>query len=329
MNQRRERAAGGRGWQRWSWLCLGILGCLAAASAGDAVQINGRIRQAAALLLGGVGGTAPAPETNPGYSAVLQRQAIEGIGSPQGLSYSADRRSLFTVLENEQAIAELDLCGRLLRRIPVRADHPLEEVTALSGGSILLSFANTNRISLLQLPQGPARLDTTEGLELDVRQGDNPVEAEEIAWDPTRQQLYLASKDYPPRLYRTTFKLNDWRRRPRGSHPLEVQEWLSANQVLAFMPDITALAYAEARRELLLLSDETRDIVAVSEARQLRPYLKLEAGSAGLEERVRSPEGMAIARDASLYLISDPAGVYLYRFYPELGLGRQSLCSPA
>ncbi len=327
MTQRRDRAAASRNRQRWSWLCLGILGCLAAASVGDAARINGRLRQVASLLLGSLGGKATAPEANPGYSAVLQRQPIEGIRSPQGLSYSADSRSLFTVLENEQAIAELDLCGRLLRLIPVRAEHPLEEVTALEGGSILLTFTNTNRISLLNLPQGQARLDTAQGLDLDLRQGGTPVEVEEIAWDSAGQQLYLASKDYPPRIYRAAFQLNEWRRRPRGSHPLQAQEWLSANQVLAFMPDITALAYAEARQELLLLSDETREIVAVSEARQLRPYLKLEAGSAGVEERIRSPEGMAIARDASLYLISDPAAVYLYRFYPELGLGRQSLCS--
>jgi uncharacterized protein YjiK len=294
---------------------------------GDAVQVNGRLRQAAALLLGALGGAAPTPAANPGYSAVLQRQPIAGIRSPQGLSYSADSRSLLTVLENEQAIAELDRCGRLLRRIPVRAEHPLEEVTVLGGGSILLSFKNTNRISLLNLPRGAVSLDTAQGLDLDLRQGGSPVEAEEIAWDPAGQQLYLASKEYPPRIYRATFQLREWRRRPRGSHPLQAQEWLSPNQVLPFMPDITALAYAEARRELLLLSDETRDIVAVNGTRQPRPYLKLDAGNAGLEQRIRSPEGMAIAEDASIYLISDPAAVYLYRFYPELGLGRQSLCS--
>jgi uncharacterized protein YjiK len=326
MNQRRGGPAGSRDWQRWSWLCLGLLGCLAAASFGDAVQVNGRLRQAAALLIGRLGGSAAAPVSNPGYSAVLQRQSIEGVLSPEGLSYSASSRTLLTALENEQAIAELDLCGRLLRRIPVLAEHPLEEVTALSGDAILLSFANTNRISLLSLPRGSASLDASTGLQLDLRQGSTPVEPDEIAWDPASQTLYLASNDYPPRIYRSSFKLSEWRQRPPGIHPLQTREWLSADQVLAFMPDITALAYSEAGQELLLLSDETRQIMAVTEARQLRPYLNLEAGIAGLEEKIRSPEGLAIARDASLYLISDPAEVYLYRFYPELGLGRQSLC---
>jgi uncharacterized protein YjiK len=326
MNKRSSRSPRRRNKQRWSWLCLGLLASLAAASLGDAVQINGRLRRATTMLIGGTGGDSAAPEANPGYSAVLQQQPIRGIRSPQGLSYNAETRTLFTVLEDEQAIAELDLCGTVLRRIPIDAEHPLEEVTALSADTILLSFTNTNLISLLALPRGTASLDTSKGVQLDLRQGSQSVEAEEIAWDPTGQHLYLASKDYPPRIYRSEFKLSEWQQRPDGSHPLQTREWLAAKQVLAFMPDITALAYSQARQELLLLSDETREIVAATKARQPRPYLKLEKGNAGLDEKIGSPEGMAIAKDASVYLISDPAKVYLYRFYPELGLGRQSLC---
>lgn len=328
MNPLRSKRAGSWTRQRWSWLCLTALASLAAASLGDTLQINGRLREAAALLIGRFGRDSDAVIDTPGYSAVLQRQPIQGIRSPQGLSYSSDNRTLLTVLEDEQAIAELDLCGRLLRRIPVKAEHPLEEVTALSDNTILLSFTNTNRISLLTLPRGVATsLDTSKGLHLDLRQGVTPIEAEEIAWDPAGQHLYLASKDYPPRIYRSSFRLSEWRQRSQASYPLQSQVWLSSEQVMEFMPDITALAYSGARQELLLLSDETRDIVAVTEAREARLYLRLEAGSAGLKEKIRSPEGMAIAKDASVYLISDPAGVYLYRFYPELELGRQSLCS--
>ena len=313
--------------QRWSWLCLAVLASLAAASLGDAIQINGRFRQATAMLLGGSGGAPSAVETIPGYSAVLQRQPIQGIRSPQGLSYKANSRTLLTVLENEQAIVELDLCGTVLRRIPVNTEHPLEEVTALGDETVLLSFANTNRISLLTLPRGEDPVDTSTGLHLDVRQGGTSIEAEEIAWNPATEQLFLASKDYPPRIYTSEFALSEWLRRTKGSYTLQAREWLSSQKILAFMPDITSLAYSQSRRKLLFLSDETREILAVDDGGQPRLYLQLEKGSAGLDEKIRSPEGMAVAGDGSLYLISDPANVYLYRFYPQPGLTRQIACS--
>jgi uncharacterized protein YjiK len=326
MNRPQGKPGSNPGEPHWSWICLTLLGALAAATLGDALQINGRLRQAAGLLVGYPENDPSSVQSNSGYSAVLQRHPVAGLPSPQGLTYNADTRTLFTVVENEQAIAELDLCGTLLRRITVKAAHPLEEVTALSDGHLLLSFANTNTISLLTLPADAASADSTTGLQLDVREGTNQIEAEEIAWDSKGQRLFLASKEYPPRIYQARFNLNDWRNRRRGTHRLQTNEWLASGRILSFMPDITALAYSEPRGELLLLSDETRDIVAVSEGAQPRKYLDLNKGSAGLEEKIRSPEGMAIASDASIYLISDPAEVFLYRFFPETGLSRQSLC---
>lgn len=326
MNQPEGRPGGNAGQPRWSWICLSLLGVLAAATLGDALQINTRLRLATDMLLGSPGSDAASLQNDNGYSAVLQRQPIAGIGSPQGLSYSADTRTLFTVIEQEQAIAELDLCGTLLRRITVTAKHPLEEVTALGAGHLLLSFANTNMISLLTLAVDAETIDTTTGIQLDVRTGDNRIEVEEIAWDSAGQRLFLASREYPPRIYQAPFNLNSWHNRGIGNYRLRTEEWLAAKQILPFMPDITALAYSEHRRELLLLSDETREIVALTQGGKLRTYLQLKEGSAGLNHKIRSPEGMAIASDASIYLISDPADVYLYRFFPEKGLGSQSLC---
>lgn len=327
MNTQRRGLRATRSQQRWSWICLSVLAILVAASLGDAVQVNNRVRQAAAILLGDPRRERTPSEIKPSYSAVLQRQPIQGIRSPQGLTYNKDTQTLLTVLENKQAIAELDLCGHVIRRVQINTPYMLEEVTALSSDMVLLSFGNTNTIALLQLPTGSATVDGSSALLLDVRdEGGNRVEVEEIAWDSDGKQLFLANKEYPPRIYQTSFHPDYWKGLIRGARTLRISEWLSSKQILPFMPDITALAYSEAKRELLILSDETREIISVSTEGRVRAYLKLDKGSANLQERVRSPEGMAIAKDASIYLISDPADSYIYRFYPSVGLGQQSWC---
>ena len=311
---------------QWSQICLAFLAVLVASTLGDALQVNRQLRGVVGWLLGSPASERAALPSAPGYSAVLQRQLVQGVAAAQGLSYSSESGTLFTVLEHEQLIAELDVCGTVLRHINVKADQRLEEVTALSAGLKLITLANRPEILLLSLPEGEQSVDVTKAIQLDVRDGEMPIEAEEVAWDSSGNRLFFAVGDYPPRVYMAPFNLAEWRRKPPGVYRLEAREWIPSKQILVFMPDISALAYSAARGKLLLLSDETREIVSFDHGRKAKRYLRLEEGSAGLEQKIRSPEGMAIAGDASLYLISDLDHVFLYRFLPEVGLGRQSLC---
>ena len=312
--------------QRWSRICLALLAILLAGSLGDALKINRRLRHAASILLGSPRSQLTALSSATGYSAVLQRHRITGMVAPKGLSYNVETGTFFTVLERDQVIAEFDVCGVLLRRIQINTKHELEEVAALGSGLKLLTLAKTPRMLLLPIRDGATSADLSKAIQLDVRDGETPVEVEEVAWDPVGNRLFLGASEYPPRIYVAPFRLAEWLRRAPGDYRLQASEWLAAKDVLALMPDITALAYSAARGRLLILSDETREIVSVGEERRPAKYLQLEPGTAGLEAQVRSPEGMAIAGDASLYLISDPDDVYLYRFIPEVGLGRQSFC---
>ncbi|MCU0529738.1 MAG: SdiA-regulated domain-containing protein [Cyanobium sp. Prado107] len=304
-----------------------LLIALAAATVGDALRINERFRNAAAAVIQTLGGGPQPSQQGPGYSAVLQRQRIEGAADPQGLSYNPSTRTLLTVLGHEQAIAELDRCGVILRRITVPSTDSLEEATAISDQHVLLSFADTSTIALVSLEAGQSSIDPASGVQIELIEGGTAIDVEEIAWDGDGKRLFLASKEYPPQIYSASFDLQAVQASKGRTHRLKAHTWLRPDRILPFMPDISSLAYSPARGELLLLSDETRDIVAVTGDRSVKPFLRLQRGAAGLSEPIRSPEGMAIASDASIYLISDPDAVYLYRLFPEEGLSRQSTCN--
>lgn len=306
---------------------LTLLIALAAATVGDALRINEHFRNAAAVVIQTLGGGPQPSEQGPGYSAVLQRLPIKGATDPQGLSYNPTTQTLLTVLGHDQAIAELDRCGVILRRVTVQSTYSLEEATAISEQHLLLSFANTNTIALVSLEAGQSSIDMASGVQIELIEGSTPIEVEEIAWDGDGKRLFLASKEYPPQIYTAFFDLKDVQASKGHKHRLKAHKWLRPDRILPFMPDISSLAYSPARGQLLLLSDETREIVAVTEDRSVQPFLRLQRGTAGLSEPIRSPEGMAIASDTSIYLISDPDAVYLYRLFPEEGLSRQSTCS--
>lgn len=308
-------------------VCLVLLAAIASATLGDALQINKRVRTAAEAVVQHRDNDQRPGQSSPAYSAVLQKQIVMGAKSTQGLSYNQETGTLLTVLENEQAIAELDRCGVVLRHIDIQTDNPIEEISTLEEGYALLTFANTNTITLIRIPKDSTSLTTQEGIQLNLQDGKRTLEIEEVTWDRNQKRIFLASREYPPRIYWAQFDLKELKSRKYGPHKMQASEWIQTERIQKFMPDITALAYSSVNRQLLVLSDETREIVSVDEDRVARPYLQLEQGTAGLEATIRSPEGMTIATDGSIYLISDPDNVYLYRFYPEIGLTRQMSCN--
>jgi uncharacterized protein YjiK len=231
---------------------------------------------------------------------VLQHQPVQGIQRPQGLTYHPDTQTLFTVLPQQQALAELDRCGNLLRRISVRNGTRLGAAIAAGQGVVLFSLANTSQLLLVPLPQGATQIDGSDGIQLEVRDDTQPIAIAAMAWDRAQRQLYLSSASGLPRLYRTAFDGNVWSGRRNNPQRLTVREWLPEERILPVMPAITALAMDEERSELLLLSGTTHQLVRASPQGLLRLDLSLTRGNAGLEPGIRDPQGLAAANDGSL-----------------------------
>ncbi|RMW11265.1 hypothetical protein ALO99_04730, partial [Pseudomonas coronafaciens pv. porri] len=74
------------------------------------------------------------------YRVVTEGQVITGLEDDvSGLSYDPDRKSLFTVTNQNAELVELSLDGRVLRRIPLVGFGDAEAVEYISPGLYVIS----------------------------------------------------------------------------------------------------------------------------------------------------------------------------------------------
>ncbi|EPN42650.1 hypothetical protein A245_34853, partial [Pseudomonas syringae pv. actinidiae ICMP 19096] len=84
------------------------------------------------------------------YRAVTEGQVIVGLEDDvSGLSFDPDRKSLFTVTNQNPELVELSLDGRVLRRIPLVGFGDAEAVEYISPGVYVIS--DERQLRLIQI----------------------------------------------------------------------------------------------------------------------------------------------------------------------------------
>lgn len=245
------------------------------------------------------------------YRAVIEGQVIEGLGDDvSALSYDPDRKSLFTVTNQRNAIAELSLDGRTLRRIPLIGFGDSEAVEYISPGVYVISDERRQRLIKVQIDDKTESLDaaTAEQLTLGIDAGGNKG-YEGLAYDSKGKRLFIAKEREPVQIIEV-------RGFPRSDSSVpDVVEVTSDNERNArlFVRDLSSLQFDENSGHLLVLSDESQQIVELDTKGRPVGSGSLTAGQMGLRKSVPQAEGLALDEHGTLYVVSEPNLFYVFR----------------
>ncbi|KPC25204.1 SdiA-regulated [Pseudomonas syringae pv. cilantro] len=84
------------------------------------------------------------------YRVTTEAHVLDGLKDDvSGLSYDPDRKSLFTVTNQNAQLIELSLEGRVLRRIPLTGFGDAEAIEYISPGTYVIS--DERRLRLIQI----------------------------------------------------------------------------------------------------------------------------------------------------------------------------------
>jgi uncharacterized protein YjiK len=245
------------------------------------------------------------------YRAVVEGQPIEGLEDDvSALSYDPDRKSLFTVTNQRNAIAELSLDGRTLRRIPLIGFGDSEAIEYISPGVYVISDERRQRLIKVQIDDTTQSLDaaTAEQLTLGIDAGGNKG-YEGLAYDSKGKRLFIAKEREPVQIIEV-------RGFPKvgGDAPdiVEVTADRKRNSRL-FVRDLSSLQFDERSGHLLALSDESKQIVELDTEGHPVGSGSLAGGSMGLSKSVPQAEGIAMDDQGTLYLVSEPNLFYVFR----------------
>lgn len=244
-------------------------------------------------------GDKPSALTLSGYKAVIQQKPIAGIKSNlSGLTYSAEDRMLFAVINNPPELVWLTTEGQLVGRMPLQGIHDPESIAWSGGNQFQIGSEEEGAVYKTQvdIQRGVMQIISVklEGYDKAKNKG-----LEGTAWDAKNERLYAAKEKKPIVIKAVEVRKNTI----TSSLP---------STVTASISDVSGLEYYAPTDSLLVLSDESKMILEVSSEWRVRDRLFLTAEWSGLREDIPQPEGIAMDDDDNLYIVSEPNLFYKF-----------------
>lgn len=222
------------------------------------------------------------------YKAVIQQKPVAGVKSNlSGLTYSAEDRMLFAVINNPPELVWLTTEGQLVGRMPLQGNQ--FQIGSEKDGAVYKTQVDIQRgtmqiISMVKL----------EGYDKAKNKG-----LEGTAWDAKNERLYAAKERKPIMIKEVEMSKNGITR-------------ALPSAITASVSDVSGLEYHAPTDSLLVLSDESKMILEVSSEWRVRDRLFLTAEWSGLRDDIPQPEGIAMDNENNLYIVSEPNLFYKF-----------------
>ncbi|POP99449.1 DNA-binding protein [Pseudomonas syringae pv. syringae] len=245
------------------------------------------------------------------YRVVTQAQVIDGLQDDvSGLSYDPDRKSLFTVTNQNPELVELSLDGRVLRRIPLVGFGDAEAVEYISPGTYVISDERRLRLIQIHVDDNTKSLDAAQAEQLTLgitASGNKGYEG--LAYDSVGKRLFVARERDPVQIIEV-------RGFPRTNSEAPGNLQVISNSKRdgrLSVRDLSSLQFDETSGHLLALSDESKRILELDTSGHPIGSGSLAKGAMGLSKDVPQAEGMAMDAEGTLYLVSEPNLFYVFR----------------
>ncbi|MFI8480251.1 SdiA-regulated domain-containing protein [Pseudomonas sp. NPDC078700] len=250
----------------------------------------------------------------PDYRVSIEAKKIEGLDEDiSALTFDPDRRTLFTVTNQDAQLIELSLDGRVLRRIGLKGFGDAEAVEYISPNVFVITDERRQLLLKVKIDDSTQQLNAeqAEQLSLSVGAGGNKG-FEGLAYDSVGKRLYVAKERDPVRILEITgFAENN----TKQTYSVHVVDNAKRDKGL-FVRDLSSLQFDERTGHLLALSDESRLVLELDVDGKPISTLSLLRGQNGLKKTVPQAEGIAMDDNGVLYLISEPNLFYVFEKAP-------------
>lgn len=252
------------------------------------------------------------------YEVVVEALPLPDIENVSALTYNEERKTLFTVTNQDPELIELSLEGAILRRIPLYGFEDPEAIEHIEHSRYIISEERQQRLYKVRLDETTEWLNATDykHLTLGIGRSGN-LGFEGLAWDKKGTRLFVA-KEKPVRIYEI-----------QGFPAAHADAGNNMTQTLAiaitddpqrdrrlFVRDLSSLHYDMRSGHLLVLSDESKLILELDIMGHPISKLSLARGQNGLKQSVPQAEGLAMDENGTIYLVSEPNLFYVFKKRP-------------
>ncbi len=234
------------------------------------------------------------------YKAVIQQKPVAGVESNlSGLTYSAEDRMLFAVINNPPELVWLTTEGQLVGRMPLQGIHDPESIAWSGGNQFQIGSEKDGAVYKTQVDIQRGTMQIISMVKLEGYDKAKNKGLEGTAWDAKNERLYAAKERKPIMIKEVEMSKNGIIR-------------ALPSAITASVSDVSGLEYHAPTNSLLVLSDESKMILEVSSEWRVRDRLFLTAEWSGLRDDIPQPEGIAMDNENNLYIVSEPNLFYKF-----------------
>ncbi|ECL3877458.1 hypothetical protein FSZ35_11175 [Salmonella enterica subsp. enterica] len=234
------------------------------------------------------------------YKAVIQQKLVAGVKSNlSGLTYSAEDRMLFAVINNPPELVWLTTEGQLVGRMPLQGIHDPESIAWSGGNQFQIGSEKDGAVYKTQVDIQRGAMQIISMVKLEGYDKAKNKGLEGTAWDAKNERLYAAKERKPIMIKEVEMSKNGITR-------------ALPSAITASVSDVSGLEYHAPTDSLLVLSDESKMILEVSSEWRVRDRLFLTAEWSGLRDDIPQPEGIAMDNENNLYIVSEPNLFYKF-----------------
>lgn len=245
------------------------------------------------------------------YRVDIEAKEIAGIDDDlSGLTYNTETNTLFSVLNGHPLIVEIDLEGRLLRKIEVRGVEDMEGITHVEGNRYVIADESDQRLLLLEIGNDVDVLDAADApqLRLGITANVRNKDFEGVSWDDRNRRLLVVKERNPLSIFEVTGFVDDGPQQNLNVSKITPHKFSHIK-----LRDFSSITYHDASGHLVLLSDESRMAAEYDFAGNAVGALALWRGFHGLQKNVPQAEGIAIGPDKRVYVVSEPNLFYVFK----------------
>lgn len=234
------------------------------------------------------------------YKAVIQQKPVAGVESNlSGLTYSAEDRMLFAVINNPPELVWLTTEGQLVGRMPLQGIHDPESIAWSGGNQFQIGSEKDGAVYKTQVDIQRGTMQIISMVKLEGYDKAKNKGLEGTAWDAKNERLYAAKERKPIMIKEVEMSKNGITR-------------ALPSAITASVSDVSGLEYHAPTDSLLVLSDESKMILEVSSEWRVRDRLFLTAEWSGLRDDIPQLEGIAMDNENNLYIVSEPNLFYKF-----------------